>query len=129
MNSNVNRPCQRRLSGGGLTLIAQWPIGVEPVVGHPDICLWRASERPSTKPQALNFEEASTSLPSDPRGNPRSNKPLLIVAVETRRLPYHLVRLSGIPVSGPEDDVEGRHEAHLRAQLPTRRQPEGVDVH
>ena len=28
----------------------------------------------------------------------------------TRRLPYHLVRLSGIPVSGPEDDVEGRHE-------------------
>ena len=35
----------------------------------------------------------------------------------------------GIPVSGPEDDVEGRHEAHLRAQLPTRRQPEGVDVH
>ena len=45
------------------------------------------------------------------------------------RLPYHLVRLSGIPVSGPEDDVEGRHEAHLRAQLPTRRQPEGVDVH
>ena len=38
-------------------------------------------------------------------------------------------RLSGIPVSGPEDDVEGRHEAHLRAQLPTRRQPEGVDVH
>src|ERR1700747_1688937 len=47
----------------------------------------------------------------------------------TRRLPYHLVRLSGIPVSGPEDDVEGRHEAYLRAQLPTRRQPEGVDVH
>src|ERR1700693_5220472 len=47
----------------------------------------------------------------------------------TRRLPYHLVRLSGIPVSGPEDDVEGRHEAHLRAQLPPRRQSEGVDVH
>src|SRR6202045_3923353 len=30
-----------------------------------------------------------------------------------RRLSYHLVRLFGIPVSGPEDDVEGRHEGDL----------------
>src|ERR1700745_1281790 len=36
----------------------------------------------------------------------------------TRRLPYHLVRLSGIPVSGPEDDVEGRHEVFAHSFQP-----------
>ena len=30
---------------------------------------------------------------------------------------------------GPGKRCGGRHQAHLRAQLPTRRQPEGVDVH
>ena len=41
------------------------------------------------------------------------------------RLPYHLVRLSGIPISGPKDDVEGRHEAHLR-QLPAAASPKAL---
>ena len=51
-------------------------------------------------------------------------------AEPTRRLPYHLVRLPGILDFGPGRRCGGkaRKKRIFRAQLPTRRQPEGVDV-
>ena len=46
-----------------------------------------------------------------------------------QRLPRHLLRLSRLPVSSPKDHVGEGGQAHLRAQFPTHRQPEGVDAH
>jgi site-specific DNA recombinase len=45
------------------------------------------------------------------------------------RLPRHPLRLPGLPVSSSEDDVGEGGQAHLRAQLPACRQPEGADAH
>jgi hypothetical protein len=47
----------------------------------------------------------------------------------TRRLSCHCVRLPGLPVPCPEDDVDERRQAYLRAQLSTRCQPEGAEAH
>ena len=46
-----------------------------------------------------------------------------------RRPPGYPLRLSGFPVSSPEDHVGEGGQAYLRAQFPARRQPEGVDAH
>ena len=45
------------------------------------------------------------------------------------RLSQHPLRLSGLPVSSPKDYVGEEGQTYLRAQFPTRRQPEGVDAH
>jgi group II intron reverse transcriptase/maturase len=61
--------------------------------------------------------------------HPEDEDRLLQGCEPARRLPRYPLRLSGLPVSSPEDHVDEGGSPHLRAQFPTRRQPEGVDAH
>jgi RNA-directed DNA polymerase len=61
--------------------------------------------------------------------HPEKTKIVYCKDVNRRCEPRHPLRLSRLPVSSPKGHVGEGGSAHLRAQFPARRQPEGVDTH